>query len=75
MLGLFFSLGKVVGVLLVIAVEFIVRGIGLSYDYRIVLSMTAVLSILQAILIFFFGSDTPTEMIEKGKHHKAKQII
>jgi hypothetical protein len=68
MLGIFFSLGKVVGVLLAIAVEVIMRAIGLEYGYRIILSMTAFLSVLQAILIFFFGSDTPTEMIEKGKH-------
>lgn len=68
MLGIFFSLGKVVGVLLAIAVEVIMRAIGLEYGYRIILSMTAFLSVLQAILIFFLGSDTPTEMIEKGKH-------
>ena len=37
--------------------------------------MTAVFSILQAILIFFFGSDTPTEMIEKGNQEAAKNII
>lgn len=37
--------------------------------------MTALFSILQAVLIFFFGSDTPTEYIEKGKHHKARDVI
>ena len=35
--------------------------------WRIILSMTAVFSLLQAILIFFFGSDTPTELFEKGE--------
>lgn len=37
--------------------------------------MTAVFSVLQAILIFFFGSDTPAEMIEKGKESRAMEII
>lgn len=72
MLGLFFSLGKVFGVLLVIAIQLILSAIGdaafYSWGYRIVLSMTALLSVLQSVLIFCFGSDTPTEMIEKGKH-------
>lgn len=76
MLGLFFSFGKVIGVLLSIFLELIlVQALSLSYAYRIIFSVTAVLSILQAILIFFFGSDTPTEMIEKGKHGEAKEII
>ncbi len=40
----------------------------MDYGFRIILSLTALFSVLQAVLIFFFGSDTPTEMIEKGKH-------
>lgn len=76
MLGLFFSLGKVFGILVVIAVEKItIQALNLSFAYRIILSATAPLAILQAILIFFFGSDTPTEMIEKGNHEEAREII
>lgn len=67
MLGLFFSLGKIVGVLIVIMIELILDAAPSPIGFRIILSMTAVFSILQAILIFFFGSDTPAEMIEKGK--------
>ena len=64
MLGLFFSFGKILGVLISIFVELIVvQALNLSYAYRIILSLTAPFSILQAVLIFFFGSDTPTEMI------------
>ncbi|MCB0368669.1 MAG: MFS transporter [Bdellovibrionales bacterium] len=47
----------------------------MSYAFRIILSVTAVLSVLQAVLIFFFGSDTPTELIEKGQHEEAKEVI
>jgi hypothetical protein len=63
-MGLFFSFGKVIGVLLVIFVEIIVvKILDLSYAYRIILSLTAVFSVLQSVLIFFFGSDTPYELI------------
>mgnify|MGYP000341992973 CR=1 FL=1 len=73
MLGLFFSFGKIVGVLLAIFLELILhKAIGLSWDYRIILSLTAGLSVLQAILIFCFGSDTPTEMLERGDKDGAK---
>lgn len=75
MLGLFFSLGKIIGVLVVIIIEMILDEYPSPIGYRIILSMTAVFSILQAILIFFFGSDTPAEMIEKGKEDKAMKII
>ena len=73
MLGLFFSFGKVLGILISIFIELIVnQALKLSFAYRIILSVTAVLSVLQAVLIFCFGSDTPTEMIEKGKPEEAK---
>ena len=60
MLGLFFSFGKVVGVLISIFIELGLRSSDIDYKWRVILSMTAPLSILQAVLIFFFGSDTPT---------------
>lgn len=63
MLGLFFSLGKIIGVLVVIIIEMILDEYPNPIGFRIILSMTAVFSLLQAILIFFFGSDTPAEMI------------
>ena len=76
MLGLFFSFGKIVGVLVAIFLELILnKAIGLSWDYRIILSLTAGLSVLQAVLIFFFGSDTPTEMLERGDREGAKTFI
>ena len=63
------------GVLVVIIIELLLDIEPTPIDYRIILSMTAVLSILQAVLIFFFGSDTPTEMIEKGNEEEAIRII
>jgi sugar phosphate permease len=66
MLGLFFSLGKIVGVLIATFLELIFDAATFSWSWRILLSLTAFFSIIQAVLIFFFGSDTPTEMIEKG---------
>jgi hypothetical protein len=63
MLGLFFSFGKIIGVLIVIVIELILDAAPSPIGFRIILSMTAVFSTLQAILIFFFGSDTPAEMI------------
>ena len=76
MLGLFFSFGKILGVLISIIVELIVvQALNLSFAYRIILSLTAPMSVLQAVLIFFFGSDTPTEMIERGNIEGAKEIL
>jgi MFS family permease len=63
MLGLFFSFGKIIGVLFVIMLELIFDKCPFDYGWRIILSMTGVFSILQAVLIYFFGSDTPAEMI------------
>lgn len=59
LLGLFFSLGKIIGVLVVIILELIFHALHVQIGWRILLSMTAVFAILQAILIFFFGSNTP----------------
>ena len=73
---MFFSFGKIVGVLLSIFIELILnKAIGLSWGYRIILSLTAGLSVLQAILIFIFGSDTPTEMLERGDKEAAKTFV
>ena len=75
-MGLFFSFGKIVGVLVVIFIELIVvKALNLTYAFRIILSLTTVLSVLKSILIFCFGSDTPTEMFEKGEREEAKKII
>jgi sugar phosphate permease len=63
MLGLFFSFGKIIGVIIVIMIELIFDAAPFDFSWRIILSMTGVFSILQAVLIFFFGSDTPAEMI------------
>lgn len=75
LLGLFFSFGKILGVILITILELIFDAAPFDIDYRILLSLTGVFSIIQAILIFFFGSDTPTEMIEKGKDPEARKII
>lgn len=74
-MGLFFSFGKCIGVLLVISLSLILTSVGVAISWRILLSTTAVLSLLQALLIFLFCSDTPVEMIEKGLYDRARQII
>lgn len=75
LLGLFFSLGKIVGVMVVIVIELILNNFNVEISYRIILSMTGVFSVLQSLLIFFFGSDTPTEMLEKDDREGAMKII
>jgi len=66
MLGLFFSLGKIIGVLFVIIIELSFEAASVKLGWRVILSMTAGFSVLQAILIFFLGSRTPTECLEHG---------
>jgi MFS transporter, SP family, galactose:H+ symporter len=63
MLGLFFSLGKIIGVLFVIVLELILRKTGVGVSYRIILSLTAVFALIQSTLLLCFGFNTPTEMI------------
>lgn len=75
MLGLFFSLGKIIGVIIATVLELIFDAAQFDFSWRILLSLTAFFSTVQAILIFFFGSDTPTEMIEKGNEPEAIKII
>lgn len=75
LLGLFFSLGKIIGVMLVIILELILNKYNVDFAFRIIFSMTGVLSILQAILIFCFGSNTVTEMLEKEDKEGAMSII
>ena len=72
MLGLFFSLGKIFGVLFVIFLEIIFRVTNTTIGYRFILSFTAIFAVIQAFLVFFFGSNTPTEMMEKGKTEEAR---
>jgi len=67
LLGLFFSLGKIIGVIYVILLELFLRLANVAIAYRIILSFTAIFSLIQAVLMFFFGSNTPTEMMEHGK--------
>jgi len=75
MLGLFFSFGKIVGVLVVIILELIFDAVNLDIGWRVLLSLTAGFSVLQAVLIFFFANSTPAELIEKGEHEEAKKVI
>ena len=44
-----------------VTLELALANVGISW--RIILSVTALFSIVQAILIFLFGSDTPAEMM------------
>lgn len=75
LLGLFFSLGKIIGVMFVIVLELILNRFNVEIGFRVILSMTGVFSVLQAILIFFFGSDTATEKLEKENKEGAMEII
>jgi len=75
MLGLFFSFGKIVGVMTVIILELIFDAVNLEIGWRVLFSMTAGFSVLQAVLVFFFANNTPTELIEKGEHEEARKVI
>ncbi len=61
--------------MVVIVIELILNNFNVEISYRIILSMTGVFSVLQSLLIFFFGSDTPTEMLEKDDREGAMKII
>jgi sugar phosphate permease len=63
MVGLFFSFGKIMGVMIVISLELIFNAAPFTIYWRVLFSMTGVFAVLQTTLIFFFGKDTPTELI------------
>lgn len=66
--GTFFALGKIVGVLLVITLELLIGEQG----WRIILSVTALLALVQSILLAFIGIDTPYEWIARKDYDKAR---
>ena len=53
--GTFFSLGKIIGIILVIGLGILIGDEG----WRILLSMTGVLGLIQSIALTFIGIDTP----------------
>jgi SP family galactose:H+ symporter-like MFS transporter len=58
-LGLFFSVGKAFGVLVVIILELSFEAAEVELGWRVILSMTAGFALLQSVLVFFFCTDTP----------------
>lgn len=61
--GSLFSLGKIVGILLVISLELMLK----DTQWRLILSVTLLLAIIQSILLRFVGIDTPYEWVSRGK--------
>jgi hypothetical protein len=49
--------------------------VNLDIGWRVLLSLTAGFSVLQAVLIFFFANSTPAELIERGEHKEARKVI
>lgn len=66
MLGQFFSFGKIVGVMISIALQLIFGATDVAIYWRVLFTLSCGFAILQAGLIFFFVKETPTELIEKG---------
>ncbi len=67
MLGLFFSFGKIIGILIAVAMELLFPVVADPAFYRIILSMTAGYSVLQLILVVIFCPSTPTELVERDE--------
>lgn len=70
-MGLFFSFGKILGVMIAISLQHILDVAHVSISWRVILSVTFPLAIVQVILLFIFGFDTPSELIEKERREEA----
>jgi SP family galactose:H+ symporter-like MFS transporter len=70
-IGTFFALGKIMGVLLVIILELWLG----DENWRILLSITAILACLQSIVLMIVGIDTPSEWIARSDLERARQSI
>jgi MFS family permease len=75
MLGLFFSFGKIIGILLAVAMELLFPVVADPVFYRIILSLTAAYSVLQLILVVIFCPPTPTELVERDEVERAREVI
>jgi hypothetical protein len=75
MLGLFFSFGKISGVMTNIAIQMSLNALNVGISWRIILSISAPLALTQALLLFIFGYDTPAELIERGQKDEALKTI
>jgi hypothetical protein len=69
--GTFFGLGKIAGVLTVIILELLL-GEG---AWRLLLSVTVILALVQSAVLAVIGIDTPYEWISRGDIEKARQSI
>jgi hypothetical protein len=69
--GTFFGLGKIAGVLTVIILELLL-GEG---AWRLLLSVTLILALVQSAVLAVIGIDTPYEWISRGDIEKARQSI
>jgi sugar phosphate permease len=75
MLGYFFSLGKIVGVMIVISLTLIFAATSVAIYWRVLFTLSCGFAVLQAVLVFFFVRETPTELIEKGLNAEARKQI
>jgi hypothetical protein len=75
MLGLFFSFGKISGVMLNVMMQMSLQHQNVGISWRLILSVSAPLALTQALLLYLFGFDTPTELIERGQRDEALQTI
>lgn len=69
--GTFFGLGKIVGVLTVILLELLLG----EEAWRILLSVTAILALMQSAALAVIGVDTPYEWIARGDFEKAREAV
>lgn len=71
-----FGLGKCFGVVLAYALQNIFIAAGFTTNaYIVLLTFNGYLSVIQAVLFFFFIPQSPMELVEKDQIEQAKEHI
>jgi len=70
LLGSFFSMGRIVGIVLCFAIGVALQISNVTHYWRIIFIIPGIIGLAQTIMVFFFVPDVPGDLIERGEHDK-----
>ena len=70
LLGSFFSMGRIVGIVLCFAIGVALQVSNVTNYWRIIFIIPGIIGLTQTIMVFFFVPDVPGDLIERGEHDK-----
>lgn len=70
LLGSFFSMGRIVGIVLCFAIGVALQVSNVTNYWRIIFIIPGIIGLTQTIMVFFFVPDVPGDLIERVEHDK-----